>query len=65
MVLNIPDITQEEWPEIFRHCNNQEFPYVINLYQNPERRMPNEGTGRNTPFKDYYQFLDTSFNERV
>ena len=30
-----------------------------------QKRMPNEGTWRKTPNKDYYQFLDTSFKERV
>ena len=59
MLKNIPEITQDEWPEILSHCTNQEFTYIINLYQNPGRRMPNEGTGRKTPFKEYYQFLNS------
>ena len=43
---NIPDINDDEWPQILSNCTNQEFAYIINLYKKPEAMMPNGGPGK-------------------
>ena len=62
---NIPHITREEWPVIFANCNDEELTVVVNLYHNPGQMMPNDGTGRDTPTRSYFQFLGTTFNHQV
>ena len=61
----IPVIELSEWPQIASHCTNQEFDNRIKLKENPRVAMANQATGRQTPVREYCQFLNTSLRDTV